>query len=162
MSQWYVTIAIHTRHLASVLVLIEVVVVVNKSSSGHTTLEAGNIKAFSKMNLVRASCRHILAITWLACHVACPLFHCIDVSSRVATVREKYLENEIFFRSGKVREFCGWPGNLERTWKVREFENKGLWQAVSRNLFILSRRGKDVLSHIIVLKPISLFIWGYS
>ena len=53
---------------------------------------------------------------------------------RVATVREKCLENEIFSRSGKnvwkmkffpgqgkVREFCGWLGKfLERTWKVRE------------------------------------------
>ena len=38
-------------------------------------------------------------------------------------------------------------GNLERTWKVRyEFENKWLWQS-SENLFILFKRGKDVLSH---------------
>ena len=29
-------------------------------------------------------------------------------------------------------------GNLERTWKVREFENKWLWQVVFK-------RGKDVL-----------------
>ena len=27
---------------------------------------------------------------------------------RVATVREKYLGNEIFSGQGKVREFCGW------------------------------------------------------
>ena len=56
--------------------------------------------------------------------------------SRVATVREKYLENKIFPSQGKVREFCGWPGkcrkNLESQGKVREFENKWLWQAVSR------------------------------
>ena len=42
-------------------------------------------------------------------------------SSRVATVREKYLENEIFSRSGKRRDFCGWPGkfrkDLERSGK---------------------------------------------
>ena len=48
---------------------------------------------------------------------------------RVATFREKYLENEIFFQvGGKVREFCGWPGtfrkDLESPGKVREYENK--------------------------------------
>ena len=37
---------------------------------------------------------------------------------RVATVREKYLENEFFSRSGK--SFASGQGNLERTWKVRE------------------------------------------
>ena len=40
--------------------------------------------------------------------------------------------------------------NLERTWKVREFENKWLWQKTSENLFILFKRGKNVLSHEIV------------
>ena len=42
-------------------------------------------------------------------------------------------------------------GNLERTWKVREFENKWLWKT-SENLFtgILFKRGKDVRSHEIV------------
>ena len=34
---------------------------------------------------------------------------------RVARVREKYLENEFFSRSGKSRGICGWPGKLERT-----------------------------------------------
>ena len=52
---------------------------------------------------------------------------------------------------GKVREFCRWSGkfgkDLERHGKVREFENKWLWQADSENLFILFKRGKDVLSH---------------
>ena len=50
--------------------------------------------------------------------------------NRVATVREKYLENEIFSRSEKVGEFGGWPGkfrkDLESQGKVREFENKWL------------------------------------
>ena len=32
-------------------------------------------------------------------------------------------------------------GNLERTWKVREFENELLWQAVFRK-FIYCSRGK--------------------
>ena len=70
---------------------------------------------------------------------------------RVAKVREKYLENEFFSRSGKVREFCRWQGkfrkDLESQGKVREFENK--WQS-SENLFILFKRGKHVLSHEIV------------
>ena len=48
---------------------------------------------------------------------------------RVATVREKYLENEIFSRSGKSWNLVDGQGNLERIWKVREFENKLRWQA---------------------------------
>ena len=27
---------------------------------------------------------------------------------------KKYLENEIFSRSGKIREFCGWPGKFRK------------------------------------------------
>ena len=60
---------------------------------------------------------------------------------------------KFFPGQGKVREFCGWPGkfrkDLESQGKVREFENKWLWQADFRK-FILFRRGKDVLSHEIV------------
>ena len=45
-------------------------------------------------------------------------------------------------------------GNLERTLKVRkkvrEFENKWLWQPVFRKLFILFKMGKDVHSQEIV------------
>ena len=41
-------------------------------------------------------------------------------------------------------------GTLERTCKVREFENKWLSQAVFRKLFILFKRGTDVHSHDIV------------
>ena len=37
-------------------------------------------------------------------------------------------------------------GNLERTWKVRKFENKWLRES-SENSFILFKREKDVLSH---------------
>ena len=36
--------------------------------------------------------------------------------------------------------------DLEGQGKVREFENKWLWQEPSENLFILFKRGKDVLS----------------
>ena len=46
--------------------------------------------------------------------------------------------------------FVDSQGNLERTWKVREFENKWLWLADFRSLFILFMRGKAVFSHEIV------------
>ena len=71
----------------------------------------------------------------------------------VATLREKCLENEFFSRSGKSQGICGWPvkirKDLESQGKVREFENKWLWQS-SENLFILFKRRKDVLSNEIV------------
>ena len=64
--------------------------------------------------------------------------------SRVVTVREKYLENEIFSTSGKSQEFCGWPGkfrkDLESQGKVREFQNKWLWQAVFKK-FVQEGKG---------------------
>ena len=45
-------------------------------------------------------------------------------------------------------------GNLERTWKVREksgnLKINGHGRQFSENLFILSKRGKGVLSHEIV------------
>ena len=50
----------------------------------------------------------------------------------------------------KSGNFMDGQGNLERTWKVRELENKWLWQADLKNLFILFKRGKDVVSHEIV------------
>ena len=55
---------------------------------------------------------------------------------------------------GKVREFCGWPGKFRRTWKVREKSGNlkiiGCGRQSSENLFILFKRGKDILSHEIV------------
>ena len=69
-------------------------------------------------------------------------------------VREKYLENEIFSRSGKSRNFVDRQGNLERTWKVREksgnLKINGYGSQSSENLFILFKRGKDVHSQEIV------------
>ena len=54
---------------------------------------------------------------------------------------------------GKVREFCGWPGKF-RTWKVREkpgnLKINGYGRQSPENLFILFKKGKDVLSHEIV------------
>ena len=54
--------------------------------------------------------------------------------------------NEFFPGQGKVREFCGWPENfrkdLESQAKVREFENKWLWQAVFRKFIYSVQEGK--------------------
>ena len=41
-------------------------------------------------------------------------------------------------------------GNLERTWKVREFENKWVWQAVFRKFIYSVQEGKGVHSNEIV------------
>ena len=55
---------------------------------------------------------------------------------------------------GKVRDVVDGQGNLERTWKVREksgnLKINGYGMQSSENLFILFKRGKDVLSHEIV------------
>ena len=65
---------------------------------------------------------------------------------RVAKVMEKYQENEIFYRSGKSREFCGWPGkfrkDLESQGKVWELENKWPWQSVFRKFIYSVLEGK--------------------
>ena len=58
-------------------------------------------------------------------------------------IREIYLENEIISRSGN---FVDGQGNLERTWKVREFENKCYGRQSSENLFILFKKGKCTFS----------------
>ena len=64
---------------------------------------------------------------------------------RVATVREKYLENEIFSRSGKSQGILWMSGKFrkdsESQGKVREFENK--WQAVLRKFVYSVQEGKD-------------------
>ena len=47
---------------------------------------------------------------------------------------------------GKVREFCGWSGkfrkDLESLGKVREFENKWLWQVVFIKFIYSAQEGK--------------------
>ena len=66
---------------------------------------------------------------------------------RVATVREKYLENDFFFKvwekSGNVVDG---QGNLERIWKAREksgnLKNKWIWQAVFRKFIYSVQEGK--------------------
>ena len=59
-------------------------------------------------------------------------------------VRVKYLKNNLFFQ---VREFCGWPGkfrmDLESPGKVRDFENKWLWQAGSlQKIYLFCSKGE--------------------
>ena len=53
---------------------------------------------------------------------------------------------KFFPGQGKVREFCGWPvkfrKDLESQGKVREFENKWLWQAVFRKFIYSVQKGK--------------------
>ena len=70
-------------------------------------------------------------------------------------MRERYLENEIFSRSGKSQGiFFDGQRNLERTLKVREksgnLKINGLGRQFSENLFILFKRGKNVFSYEIV------------
>ena len=84
-------------------------------------------------------------------HLITQLYHPYQIY-RVATVRDKYLENEIFSRSGKSQGIL---------WMVREIEKglgksgnlkiNGCGKQTSENLFILFKREKDVLSHEIVL-----------
>ena len=45
--------------------------------------------------------------------------------NRVATVWEKYLENEFFPGQGKVREFCGWSGKFRK-----DLESQGKNQGI--------------------------------
>ena len=71
----------------------------------------------------------------------CPNNNLILKNCRVATVREKYLENEFFSRSENLVDG---QGNLERTLK-------GYSRQSSVNQFILFRREMDVFfSHEIV------------
>ena len=56
----------------------------------------------------------------------------------------------------KVREFSAWPGkfrkDMESQGKVREFENKWLWQAVFRTLIYSVQEGKGcTFSEIVFL-----------
>ena len=60
--------------------------------------------------------------------------------------RKNIWKMKTFPGQGKVREFCGWPGkfrkDLESQGKVREFENKWLWQAVFRKFIYFVQEGK--------------------
>ena len=61
---------------------------------------------------------------------------------------------KFFPGQGKVREFCERSGkfrkDLESQGKVREFENKWLWQADFRKFVYSFQEGIDVLSHEII------------
>ena len=53
----------------------------------------------------------------------------------------------------QVREKSGnlvdGQGNLEMTWKVREFENKWLWQAVFMKIYSFCSRGERMYFKIV-------------
>ena len=58
---------------------------------------------------------------------------------------------KFFTGQGKVRKFCGWPGkfrkDLESQEKSWNLKINGYGRHSPENLFILLKRGKDVLSH---------------
>ena len=74
-------------------------------------------------------------------------------------------EMKIFPGQGKVREFCGWSGtfrkDLESQGKVREFENKWLWQA-DQKIYAFCSRGEKMYFLLRLSEPISHLIGGYS
>ena len=61
-------------------------------------------------------------------------------------VREKYLENEIISRSGKSEGILWMLGKFRKDFesqgKVKEFENKWLWQASFRKFIYSVQEGK--------------------
>ena len=58
--------------------------------------------------------------------------------------------------------FVDGQGNLARTWKVREFENKWLWQEVFRKYIYSVQEGKCTFSRDSLSPSLSIYIWGYS
>ena len=73
---------------------------------------------------------------------------------------------KFFLGQGKVREFGGWPEkfrrDLESHGKVREFENKWLWQAVFRKFIYSVQEGERMYILMRQAMPISLRIGGFS
>ena len=73
---------------------------------------------------------------------------------RVATVRENIWKMKYFPGQGKVGEFSGWPGklkkDLESQGKVKESENKWLYQAVFRKFIYSVQEGKGCIFSEIV------------
>ena len=74
-------------------------------------------------------------------------------TARVATVREKYLENKIFFQfREKSWNFVDDQGNSERIWKIRgksgNLKVNGCGRKSSENLFILFKRETDVFESL--------------
>ena len=61
---------------------------------------------------------------------------------------------KLFPGQGKVRELCGWLGkfrkDLESQGKVREFENKWVWQAASSKFIYSVQEGKGCTSNELV------------
>ena len=66
-------------------------------------------------------------------------------------VREEYLENEIFSRSGKSQGILSMARAISKGLrKSGNLKINGYGRQSPENLFILFKRGKNVLSHEIV------------
>ena len=69
---------------------------------------------------------------------------------------------KFFPGQGKVREFCEWSGNLERTWKVREkswnLKINGYGRQTSDNINVFCSIGEKMYFLMRKSKPISLLI----
>ena len=61
-------------------------------------------------------------------------------------VREKYLENEFFSSSGNSQEIFWMTREIYKGEKSGNLKINGNGRQPSENLFILFKRGKDVLS----------------
>ena len=76
-------------------------------------------------------------------------------------VREKDLENEISSRSGKVREFCGWPGKFRKDVESQGIRKKMAIQANFRKFNCSVQEGKRCTFSLDSLSPSPLY-WGLS
>ena len=78
-----------------------------------------------------------------------PSLHSLKPPARLPQSGKNIWKIEFSPGQGKVREFCGWSGkfrkDLQSQGKVREFENKRLWQADFRKFIYPFQEGKDVL-----------------
>ena len=73
-----------------------------------------NISAFATAGGLEPQTEKIFFVGQQVCTSLCFM---ID---RVATVREKCLENETFPGQGKVRELCGWQGKFRKDMESQE------------------------------------------
>ena len=112
----------------------------------YVNVEWNQVKFKSVLTYIDAMFYVLITIFYFCTHVNSMCYQ--SEIHRAATVRDKYLENKIFSRSGN---FADGQGNLERTLKVREksgnLKINGYGRESSENLFILLNRGKDVHSH---------------
>ena len=82
------------------------------------------------------------------------LFFLLAKNSGLPQSGKNIWKMKFFLGQRKVKEFYGWPGKFRKDLEVREksgnLKINGYSRQTSENLFILFKRGKDVLSHEIV------------